>query len=101
LGASDVFGHQNFRVALFTNTYGVVALAVVPVTVVPLIVIEELGVIPYVTGFDAVLVTVGCGAATVNPLGRFSPSPPPETGLTTWTVYDPGWSALLGHQNFN
>jgi hypothetical protein len=34
-GANDVFGHQNLRCPLVTYTYGVLALAVLPLTVTP------------------------------------------------------------------
>jgi hypothetical protein len=114
-GANSVFGHQNFTWVLFTITNGTPALAVNPGTVspdkdptvsvaplmklVPNTVTEILGDTPYVSGVGATAVTVGCGATTVKAPARVTDWPPAAAGFSTWTAYDPGASAVLGHQN--
>jgi hypothetical protein len=111
-GLSDVFGHQKRTVVSFRNTNGVVALAMLPATVVPNklptrmvapstkfapeIVTDRLASTPYTRGLGDVLVTVGCGATTVNPPVK-APVPPPA-GLVTVTVCAAGASDVFGHQ---
>jgi hypothetical protein len=50
----------------------------------PKIVIDWQAEIAYVTGLGLVLVTVGCGAVTVNPLDKLPDNPPAAVGF--WTV---------------
>jgi hypothetical protein len=66
---------------------------------VPTILTVVLGVTLYSTDEGVTLVTVGTGAATVNPAGKLPTCPPAAVGLVTVTVYAAGVSDVFGHQN--